>query len=289
MTLMGTDTHERLSAATCRPIKRGRRKRIGIMAAVFLACPLPSFPIVRAQASRSNSGPAAIQPGKNCGTWTVQPGLEPLAPNGQLNAMTAISPDDVWAVGDGQAATRAGFPGSGDDLANSSPLAERWNGARWKRYAVPNPEEIDLLAVSGTSAKDVWAVGSLTPEAGFAIEHWDGNRWRVALQNNNDQTLDAVAAISPTDVWAVGGDPYGGRNSTLLMEHWNGKHWRTLNSSQFEGEWLSISASSPHNVWAVGYSSSGSLVRRWNGKTWEHMRPPPGHFAPRAVDVLFAV
>lgn len=66
-----------------------------------------------------------------------------------LFAVTAIAPNDVWAVGDnGQ--------------------TQHWNGAEWSRVAAPYPGLGGRFnGIAAASARDVWAVGSYN----------DGNRW----------------------------------------------------------------------------------------------------------------
>lgn len=66
-----------------------------------------------------------------------------------FHAVTAIAPNDVWAVGDnGQ--------------------TQHWNGATWSRVAAPYPGLGGRFnGVAAASASDVWAVGSYS----------DGNQW----------------------------------------------------------------------------------------------------------------
>src|SRR6266852_8298727 len=101
----------------------------------------------------------------------------------------------------------------------------------------PNVHGNTLIAVSGTSASDVWAVGfsnsNNVNESRTLIEHWDGASWKVVASPNPGSTpacvnlnsgnyLNAVAAVSPTNVWAVGF--YFTCNTLLkpLILHWNG-------------------------------------------------------------------
>jgi len=66
-----------------------------------------------------------------------------------LHAVTAIAPNDAWAVGDnGQ--------------------TQHWNGADWSRVAAPYPGLGGRFnGIAAASASDVWAVGSYS----------DGNQW----------------------------------------------------------------------------------------------------------------
>jgi len=111
-----------------------------------------------------------------------------------LNAVSAVSPTDVWAVGD---------QGSGPTT-----LAENFNGTSWSAVATPNPAGATFAAlngVSGLSSNAVWAIGNSS--SGPLVEFFNGTSWSVQTTptiSGGGGTLNAVTAISPTDVWAVG-------------------------------------------------------------------------------------
>lgn len=58
--------------------------------------------------------------------------------NGELNAVTAAGPDDVWAVG----RTVLGDKDSG------SPLVEHWDGQRWRQVAAPGTGQLHAAALA---------------------------------------------------------------------------------------------------------------------------------------------
>src|SRR5439155_1566738 len=143
----------------------------------------------------------------------------PPPPNPQLNGITAISANDVWAVGYYQNYTN-GFNGT---------LTEHWDGSSWKLVPSPNASsENQLIGVTAISANDVWAVGYYQNyTTGYhvtLIEHWDGSSWKVIPSPNasSENQLSGVTAVSANDVWAIGSY----RNSTgfqgTLVEHWDG-------------------------------------------------------------------
>src|ERR1051325_3714934 len=108
-------------------------------------------------------------------TWELVP--SPSVPGvGQgLYGVTAISASDAWAVGDvyNQA------------VGDQQTLTQHWDGIRWQ--TVPSPSVPGaynhLTGVSGTSSKDVWAVGYTIDNRTYAwqalILHWNGSRWSV--------------------------------------------------------------------------------------------------------------
>ena len=87
--------------------------------------------------------------------------------------VTAIGPDDVWAVG--------GY-GNRPDTEHAQTL--HWNGHKWRRVKSPQPgdDENTLYGVSGRGPDDVYAVGTFETNDNDAgkhhlIQHWDGDRW----------------------------------------------------------------------------------------------------------------
>jgi hypothetical protein len=148
-----------------------------------------------------------------------------------------------------------------------------------------------LNAVSGTSARDVWAVGSTGP--GFhgkntLIEHWNGTRWRVVPSPSPGRGVDrfsilyGVTAISAGDAWAVGFYNSGnnsGVTTRALIEHWDGTRWTQVtcacSSSQTGVPALfGVTAVSRTDLWAAGAGVSGPLLVHWNGRTWSTARLP---------------
>ena len=71
-----------------------------------------------------------------------------------LFGVTAIAPNDVWAVGDnGQ--------------------MQHWNGAAWSRVTAPYPDLGGRFnSVAAASAGDVWAVGSYSQSVTYQIRTW---------------------------------------------------------------------------------------------------------------------
>jgi hypothetical protein len=138
-------------------------------------------------------------------------GQEPRGVFVQLTAVTALSADDIWAVGSYEAAICC--------RAGTGPVIVHWDGQSWRRVPSPNipgsaranSGGIELTGVSAVSAHDIWAVGVL------GIEHWDGRRWRIV---RSPQGASGVAAISSHDVWAMGPNGY-----ETLIQHWNGVRW----------------------------------------------------------------
>ncbi len=121
-----------------------------------------------------------------------EPAPQPSGPQNatstELHGVTAVSANDVWAVG----------YGSYNPViqTGSYPITWvlHWNGKAWKHVPSPNPGEIEaggsddqLFGAVAVSASNVWAVGmtlggplgaGLYP-AGTLAEQWTGKKWKA--------------------------------------------------------------------------------------------------------------
>jgi hypothetical protein len=193
----------------------------------------------------------------NGSRWTVVTG--PAVAHGYLDAVTALGPDDVWAVGAG-------------DFGRDS-LTEHFNGTSWS--VVPSLNHAAdtniLTGVAGTSADAVWAVGSAT--GGPLVEYWDGTDWRLITTPRQAPTPEAVTALSPSDVWAVG---TGGLDQAM---NWSGSRWQQVATPDVTsfGQLSGVAAAGPQDVWAsVGRVEFGppSAAENWNGQAWHEAVTP---------------
>lgn len=211
--------------------------------------------------------------------WTVTPTPQPGVTTRELYDVEALSGSNAWAVGWYYDAGWA-----------AETLIVHWNGATWSQVPSPSPGSAynQLYGVGGSSANDVWAVGT-TVNAGeprgsrhpLAL-HWNGSSWAsVSIPNppSGSAILRSVAAISPTDAWAVGSQS---GYSTPVAYHWNGSVWSVVATptvgTSGNNLFYRVAALDAARVWAVGYRSGGSgpqpLVERWNGTSWT-VEPTP--------------
>ncbi len=219
-------------------------------------------------------------------SWTVVPSPSPGSAYNRLYSVAAISPNDIWAVGN----SAAGF-GLGYDT-----LTMHWDGSSWSLVPSPNPgqpHDTSLYDLTPVSSNDIWAVGSYrVTELGRydpLILHWDGSSWAVVPGPSVTEyrnTLYGVVAVAANDIWAVGSYDTGSANQTLI-EHWNGSAWAiipTPNVGTAFNALSKVTALAPSDIWAVGsyYNSGGplqTLVEHWNGSAWSVVpspNPTPG-------------
>lgn len=201
--------------------------------------------------------------------WSVVASPNASAFSNRLNSVTAISSNNVWAVGN---SFTPNIP------EPTQTLIEHWDGTQWSIVAsanVPSSDD-DLISVAAISANDIWAVGQVNkvPGSGAATtltEHWNGSQWKVVASPNNSfsDNLVSVSAITTNNVWAAGGGI--NQNDTAgrtLLAHWNGRSWTLVKNptnTALTG-YNGVSTLSVGNVWAVGFSS-GKIVTKTLAET----------------------
>jgi hypothetical protein len=182
--------------------------------------------------------------------WTIANIPQPGSVRDMLFAATALSPSDVWVVGDQEGA---------DGVFQT--LAEHWNGATWTVVPTPDPGPSGnhLYGVDAVSPDNVWAAGQQLgefPDNGL-VEHWDGHSWSVVpmpAATTASVMLDGIAATADGQVWVAGeaDSPAGGRP---LIESYTGGTWQTASLPASAGSiWTNLwGITVAHGtVWAVG-------------------------------------
>ncbi|HYP39403.1 MAG TPA: S-layer homology domain-containing protein [Chloroflexia bacterium] len=184
------------------------------------------------------------------------------SPETSLNALSAVTSDDIWAVGsDG-----------------NSPL--HWDGLTWS--SVPISGSGKLMDVVALATDDVWAVGitSSYRGRGFVI-HWDGSSWAtVPVPDIPDSQLLSISGVATDDIWAAGVIGIGSNAPIPLTMHWDGTQWSIIPNGQASaGTLRAVSALTDGSVWAVGDKSAGvegsqTLVMRLDGTEWRVVPSP---------------
>jgi hypothetical protein len=190
-----------------------------------------------------------------------------------VNKLSAISTNDIWAVGYtvGQANT---------------PFAAHWDGTSWSQVTVPKAGiGSTLLSVAAVATNNVWAVGNATLNPIFTnklktvsynpvqtlIEHWDGAHWSVVPSPNvgplgvyQANHLYAITALSATDLWAAGSFtlPDGSNRQLSLALHGNGTSWTLAPVPNVGLNNLLHGAASaaPSTVWFAGSGRFPNLI-----------------------------
>ncbi len=200
-----------------------------------------------------------------------------------LFSAAAVSPRDVWAVGQRQDKNKAG---------TFRTLAEHWNGRRWTVVPTPNPGATgnSLFGVAAAGPRNVWAVGQangLRTDTPLA-EHWNGRRWTVVRLPSAGLTGSLLqgVAIHGQQVWAVGQSDDAAAQARPLVEHLaprksSGQQPAGLGSGFSNVTGVAIVH---RTVWLVGSAldrASGNqlnLVARNTGSGWRQVAAPnPGN------------
>jgi hypothetical protein len=151
------------------------------------------------------------------------PNVGPL--DNALFGITAIGPDDAWAVGYRVRATD-GHPQT---------LTERWDGTAWRPVSSGNRGDLwnYFTAAAALNDHNLWVAGydMDADKAGSEtlIGTWNGStRLRIVGSPNAGGGLGVAAnelrgvdVVSPTDAWVVGHYVHRSRNLTLI-EHYTG-------------------------------------------------------------------
>lgn len=154
-------------------------------------------------------------------TWSVtgSPFSTTLDPVERLHDVLALSPSDVWAVGD-------------TSLSNGRNLAIlHYDGNTWS--VVKSGPQGELQGLGASSSGNVWSIGFQEVPSGlisqsFAAERWDGQSWTatppLTLQPDYGLVLGLQAAgvVSATDVF-VSYRALGSEN--FQVSHWDGAAW----------------------------------------------------------------
>lgn len=209
-------------------------------------------------------------------SWSVVGSPNVGTASNSLTGVQALSSTDVWAVG------YHGVAGGGQRRT----LIEHWNGSSWSVVSSVDPASMSnsLLAVSGTSADDVWAAGDNSDGRGYSplLEHWDGTRWSlvsVPVATAQDTVLTSVYATSETDAWIAGYQVLGSQMQPYTA-HWDGTSWSIVPSPAPGSSYAAIHGISgtSHDAWVAGVGYDGNknqflgFTSHWDGSGWTTVR-----------------
>jgi Phosphoesterase family len=219
-------------------------------------------------------------------SWSIADNPQPGSQRDMLFGAAALSPDDVWGVGDQEGANGI-----------FQTLAEHWNGTAWTVVPTPDPASAGdhLYGVYAVSPDDIWAVGQQltgsTPDLPL-VEHWNGICWSVVNVPgvpSSDVLLDGVTATSDGQVWTVGeADSPAGGGQPLIEHYAPGQGWQvqTLPTVPDQANWSNLYgiATDGTTAYAVGTyvdpatdNNNALVLSSVNGGPWTIVGAPgPG-------------
>lgn len=175
-----------------------------------------------------------------------------------------------------------------------SPVADAWNGKRWRPLAVRLPAGTDGgLNYVSCKAGSCLAAGSYSPDSGgdsygFAVT-WNGRTLKTIPAppaSGGEDAIDGLSCVSAGDCIVMTSSLVSNRS---VIDTWNGSGWKARPAADPDGVAAGIGTlSCVSATYCVGggsaQSSPGSkkpLLASWNGKTITPMKVP----APAATDI----
>ncbi len=205
----------------------------------------------------------------NGSQWSVVPSPNVSTSYNALQAIAAVTANDIWAVGY-------------DDTSSGAQqtLILHYDGSQWSVFPDTNVGMLSGIAV--VAANNIYAVG--TGSNGTLIERYNGAAWKVVRSPNRYpfDVLKAVAVVSANNIYAVGFSANGMGNVVVtLVEHYNGTAWAIESSPNPlpYDSFTSVTAVSATDIWAVGSDSTPSsfdytLIEHFNGSSWKVVASP---------------
>jgi len=230
--------------------------------------------------------------------WKAFPAIDFVSTSETSNALLAVSPNDVWAVG--WAGTRRQPP-------NSRLTTMHWNGNRWS--SIPTPAfgrgvgDVSLRLVRGVSPDAVWALGDYQryrrKTVGRKVQWvpvrweqflllWDGRRWtrqpwptsQLSSGLKDRIAINDLVVASDAELWCAGSRWFGPDNSSdlwvpIVLRFLAGR-WQVMASSaapSLPADWkqfmsTSIALTSSQDVWVAGGTDTSSSLWHWDGGAW---------------------
>ena len=162
--------------------------------------------------------------------WTVATSPTPMFASQIATAITAISPDDVWVVGE-------------QFTDSMRTLAAHWDGTAWSIVRTPDlssagTPQNQLTGVSAAGPDDVWASGFANNVDKHNLDvpytlHWNGTTWQLAKvpsMGSDGSRLNGIVALSATDAWTVGQIQESDGALLTITEQFNGSAWKIVAS-----------------------------------------------------------
>ncbi len=195
-----------------------------------------------------------------------------------LTDITAISADNIWAIGYYE-----------DANLNTHPMIMRWDGKSWEleQVALPGDSKGMLFNIATVAPDQIWAVGkhqrnnSNNEEYEPLVLQRVGTQWNVMPvpplpSSGKGQSalryISAISANAPDNIWIVG---VSSDNQSVTMR-WDGSGWQVIPVPLDKFTFLDkVVVLAKNDAWAVGSSRRGpGVVLRWDGNGWSAMDHP---------------
>ncbi|MCP2359605.1 hypothetical protein HD597_006625 [Nonomuraea thailandensis] len=239
--------------------RRSQRRALSLILATFVAWSQVT------PAAHADPRPAQIE------AWQQSTSVR-LQADGSLSDVLAISPGDVWAVGQQEIW----------DVWKNRGTIRHWNGSRWAEIGIrDNTAAGNLRGLAAVSSSDVWAVG-------------DGHDGLPFLAHGDQAGFDRVRPLCDppgsdrvrppclrAGDWLGGIDAksgkvvaVGSREKNGLILTGQGNNW-TVQATKEQGALYAVSGG-----FAVGDTGTEPLIVHYSGGSWKSMPLPsiPGGY-----------
>jgi hypothetical protein len=210
--------------------------------------------------------------------------------NLQLDSVSCPADNDCVAAGDDFESDANGFTG----------VIEQWDGSAWTQAALPDPNGVDLYAVSCPNASFCMAVGRTQFEGNKSLPvayTWNGQHWSSASPPASVTAagewvnLFGVSCATETSCVAVGAqESSDGGSSNPFAEEWSSATWQAPSVDQdLYGELLGVACQAAASCTAVGgggtqEGDNDPLAYHWNGTALSNQPIPvptggPGNYS----------
>ena len=181
--------------------------------------------------------------------------------SGEMTAVVAISPTDVWAAG--YIGRRSG---------GYEPVMRHWDGKRWSDVAIAGIDGY-FQEMSAAGPDDIWVVGENSGGHSTAA-HWDGKSW-TPIETPDEPGeyvgMRSLVAISSTNVIATGYYCLSGEPPCYdFTLRWNGKRWYDV--PEVGPGIHTFTAVSPSDAWGFGAKDGHAIAKHWDGASWHRVR-----------------
>ena len=236
-----------------------------------VSCPRPKLCVaVGRRAERHGQAPFAER--WNGSSWTIQTIPAPNASDAFLVSVSCANPKDCTAVG-----------GEASSVKQSGPLAEQWNGHRWRITQAGDLAGVNggnLASVSCASENKCVAVGmSQGKRHELALsEQWNGRSWKLltTARVRRPAALAGADCISKGFCMAVGEIASSGQPGEVAMaQRLINRAWQLVPVPIMAGSDLTIFyatwCANRFSCLAVGQSQGSSdtaIAAKWTGTSW---------------------
>jgi hypothetical protein len=196
----------------------------------------------------------------------------------QLNALAAVSANNIWAVGVYDVALNPHKPKTAGEY-RSRLLTEHWNGKKWTVASTrptlpgygqedsPIAEEDILTSLAAAPSGAVLGLADpLLSDASFTNPLWwlHVSTWRPDKSLPHLRQPTAITITSQQDAWVFGDNSTASTLKPVPAAHWDGNHWLPTQLPAL-GTVIAAAASAPNNVWVAGTlkPTTGNSSQNW--------------------------